>query len=46
MVAAVATLCGQKEVAEWGVRALAACLERGPADPSTKVGQCRLTLSK
>ena len=36
MVAAVATLCGQREVAEWGVRALAACLERGAADASTK----------
>ena len=38
VIAAVATLCGQKDITEWGVKALVACLERpDPAtDPATK----------
>lgn len=36
VVAALATLCGQKDVTEWGVKALVACLERPESDPATK----------
>lgn len=36
VLAALATLCGHKEVTEWGVKALVACLERPAADPATK----------
>jgi len=36
VVAALATLCGQKDITEWGVKALVACLQRPESDPAAK----------
>ena len=42
VIAALATLCGQKDITEWGVKALVACLQRPPTDPATKAMWKRL----